>query len=169
MLQPKDVLHLLDTCSIAYEYVEHSAVRTCEEADKLDIGISGQAVKNIFLCDAKGLNPTLVVLKSEQRLDLRALSQTLGLKGLRFASPRRLMETLGVEPGAVSLLGLCNDVQRVTQVVIAEEVWNGDRILCHPLVNTATLSIAVRDMARLLEHLEFTPILAANPAPTPDT
>ncbi|KAF1028658.1 MAG: Prolyl-tRNA editing protein ProX [Pseudomonas sp.] len=158
MLEPKDVLQLLDTHQIAYDYREHSAVRTCEEADQLDIDLPGLPVKNIFLCDAKGANPTLVVLKSDQRLDLRALSQTLGLKGLRFASPRRLMDTLGVEPGAVSLLGLCNDKARITQVVIAEEVWAADRILCHPLVNTATLSIALPDIARLLDHLGFTPV-----------
>lgn len=153
---------LLDALSIPYQYVEHEAVHTCEDAARLNIAIQGESLKNIFLCDKKGNHHTLVVIKSHQRLDLHALSQTLGIKGLRFASSGRLMETLGVERGAVSLLALCNDSARLTQVVIDPSIWLSERLLCHPLINTATLSLSVAGMSRFLEHLGFKPIFVDN-------
>ena len=61
------------------------------------------------------------------------------------------MKYLGITPGSVSLLALFNDSESDVEVYIDRRVWESDRIKCHPLVNTSTLSIARDDIQRFLE------------------
>jgi Ala-tRNA(Pro) deacylase len=74
-----------------------------------------------------------------------------------MASPERLLRHLGVEPGAVTLLGVVNAEPGAVEIIIDEPVWTaGQPLHCHPLVNTATLSIPVAGLERLLEALGHT-------------
>lgn len=94
------------------------------------------------------------VCKHEKQVDIKALKKIFdvhppssasadygGVKKLSFASPDRLKNYLGVEPGAVTILGLIHDPDHAVEVFVDEAVWNADAICCHPLVNTATLCI----------------------------
>jgi Ala-tRNA(Pro) deacylase len=86
-------------------------------------------------------------------VDLKALSHVLGVSKLGFASPERLHRYLGVEPGAVSILGLINDVDGDgdVEVIVDEAVWRAAALRCHPLVNTSTLAIPQEGIQRFLE------------------
>jgi len=48
------------------------------------------------------------VVDWEKQVDLKELARTLGVGKLGIASPERLRRYLGVEPGAVTLLGVVN-------------------------------------------------------------
>ena len=61
------------------------------------------------------------------------------------------MRHLGITPGSVSLLALMNDPQGTVEVLIDKEVWAGEAIQVHPLVNTATLVISIKDMELFME------------------
>ena len=52
------------------------------------------------------------------------------------------MSFLGVTPGAVTILGLVNDVDSKVELVFDAEIWQSAAFLCHPLVNTATLVLS---------------------------
>ncbi|WP_213881812.1 prolyl-tRNA synthetase associated domain-containing protein [Pseudomonas sp. dw_358] len=138
---PETLLEQLDQWQIPYAQTHHAAVFTCAEADLIDLGLPGLSAKNLLVCESGGTRPTLVLLRPEQRLDLKGLSSLLGTRRLRFASPDTLYERLGVTPGAVSLLSLCNDRERQVQVVIDQQLWDAEHLLCHPLVNTRTVSL----------------------------
>lgn len=96
-------------------------------------------------------------------MDIKALGEALEAKGLRFASPERLKKYLGLEPGSVTLLAAVNDREQQVEVVVDEALWTREAILCHPLVNTATLSVPLEDLARLLAHTGHTPRVIAVP------
>jgi len=137
-----DIYSFLDQNGITYERFDHPAVFTCEEAARLKVDIPGGSTKNLFLRDKKGKSNILVVVGHEKKVDLKELASLLNVDKISFASPERLKKYLGVDPGAVTLLGLINDKDRCVEVVFDEDVWKEDQLQCHPLVNTATLVIS---------------------------
>jgi Ala-tRNA(Pro) deacylase len=136
---------------IAYQKVEHPAVFTYAEAEAKVPPMPGAHTKNLFLRDRKGRRHVLVVVSGDKRVDLGALARQLAVDKLSLASRDRLWKYLGVEPGAVTLLALINDCERVVEVVIDRSVWAASALQCHPLVNTATLVIERADVERFLE------------------
>jgi Ala-tRNA(Pro) deacylase len=146
-----DIFKFLSEHNIDYQRVDHPAVYTCEEAEKLVPPMPGIHTKNLFVRDKKGRNHFLVVVSDTKSVDLKALSTKLQVTNLSFGSSSRLQKYLGVEAGAVSLLAIVNDEQSVVEVVLDRDIWNGQPIQCHPLVNTSTLAINQGDIERFFE------------------
>lgn len=136
-----DIDEFLRRHGIAFERTDHAAVFTCEEAENLDCEMNGAHTKNLFLRDRKGSRHFLVTIGYDKNTDLKALAAVIGADKLSFASPERLHDRLGLTPGSVTLLGLINDPHRHVEVIIDRDIWNASFVLCHPLINTATLSI----------------------------
>lgn len=146
-----DISTFLDQHGIDYENFEHPAVFTCEEAERLTPDMPGAHTKNLLLRDRKGNRHILVVVGYDKSVDLKELSTVLQESKLSFASPERLMEHLGVEPGSVTLLGLINDPDHQVEVILDTAIWNADALQCHPLINTATLVIEHKGIEKFLE------------------
>ena len=144
-----DIYQYFAEHNITYERHDHPAVHTVEESNKLVPPLKGAKTKNLFLRDKKGTQHILVVFGHEKRVDLKALSTLVGINKLSFASPGRLEKFLGVEPGAVSILGIVNDVGKCVRCIVDESIWSAEFIQCHPLVNTSTLVVSHTH----LEHL----------------
>jgi len=145
-----DIYHFLTSHSISYERVDHPAVYTCEQAERLVPPMPGADTKNLLVRDKKGRRHFLVVVGYEKAVDLKALSPLLDVNGLSFASPERLMKYLGIEPGSVSLLAIINDIECAVDVILDEDLWQADVLKCHPLVNTSTLAIRRTDIQKIL-------------------
>lgn len=77
------------------------------------------------------------------------MAEILEVSKLSFASSGDLNKFLGVDPGAVTLLGVANDKSNLVQVVVDDKLW-GRSLQCHPLVNTATLVINSDGIERFL-------------------
>lgn len=152
-----DVEGFLRQHGIAFRKVEHPAVYTYEEAERLVPPLPGAHTKNLFLRDRKGRRHFLVVVGGSASVDLNGLAKVVGEPKLGMASPERLKRFLGVEPGAVSLLGLLHDEERTVEVVVDAEVWNAEALHCHPLVNNATLSLPSAGVERFFAVLGYEP------------
>ncbi len=141
-----EFLQFLDQNAIHYKYISHPPVYTCEQAEK--VWPSGVAVstKNLFLTNKKQDSFYLVMLACAKKIDTRQLGQQLGAAKLHFGPADKLMEFLGVTPGAVTVLGLVNDRLRQVKLYIDFEIWGEEYFLCHPLVNTSTLVLAKTDL-----------------------
>lgn len=146
-----DVFEFLEKHAITYDRVDHPPVYTVAEAIEKVPPISGAETKNLFVRDRKAKRHFLVVVGYAKSVDLKGLAATLGVKKLGFASPERLKEHLGVEPGSVSLLAILNDTEGVVEVIVDQAVWEAERVKCHPLVNTSTLSIPLAGVKKILE------------------
>jgi Ala-tRNA(Pro) deacylase len=152
-----DICEFLHKHGIHYDRYDHEPVYTCEQADRLDIKSPAAKTKNLFLRDRKGRRHFLVSVGAEKTVDLKALETVLDAKGLSFASAERLMEHLGISPGAVTVLAAFNDHAGKVEVIVDEGLWQYDSIQCHPLVNTSTLIISRQDLDRFLQLIHHPP------------
>ena len=84
--------------------------------------------------------------------DLKKAAIQLGSKKLSFAREEYLMQYLGIKPGSVSPFGLINDYEKKVKFFFDSEFMNFDIVNFHPLVNTATVSIAPSDLINLIEE-----------------
>jgi Ala-tRNA(Pro) deacylase len=146
-----DIYEFLNKHEIAYERYDHEAVYTCEQADSLHIPVTAAKTKNLFLRDRKAHRHFLVMVGAEKSLDIKKLEVLLGVKGLSFASDKRLGKYLGLSPGAVTILGIINDVDNAVEVIVDMDLWEKESMRCHPLVNTSTLVITINDIKRILD------------------
>ncbi|MDP1892324.1 MAG: prolyl-tRNA synthetase associated domain-containing protein [Gemmatimonadaceae bacterium] len=145
-----DLDGFLATHGIVCDRVDHPPVFTIDEVERLVPPLDGAATKNLFLRDKKGTRQALVVVGADKPVDLRALAASTGFERPSFGSADRLKRCLGIEPGSVSLLALVNDPARAVEVFIDRDLWAADAMHCHPLVNTATLSVRHDDVERFL-------------------
>jgi Ala-tRNA(Pro) deacylase len=139
------VLQYLDAARIGYARREHPAVFTVEQAQLYDQDLPGAHCKNLFLRDKKGRRYFLAIFAAESALDLKTLGERMGVGGLSFASPERLREMLGVEPGAVGPLALIHDSASAVEVWVEAGLRGASYVGFHPNVNTTTLTIPMRD------------------------
>ena len=137
-----DIYQFLVEHSINYERVDHPPVFTCEEAEQLVPPMAGADTKNLLVRDKKGRRHFLIAVRHDRSVDLKALSLTLGVSNLSFASSERLKKYLGVEPGAVSLLAVVNDIESAVEVILDADLWKASILRCHPLVNTSKIGRA---------------------------
>ena len=140
-----ELMARLDALGIASTTVEHEAVFTVAESDRLHREIAGGHTKNLFLKDAKD-RLFLIVAECHTPIDLKALPKAIGSARLSFGRPELLAEVLGVTPGSVTALALINDPGARVSVVVDRRLMGYERINCHPLVNTATTSLARDDL-----------------------
>lgn len=134
-----------------YELIEHPAVFTIEEMDKLGITLSGEVCKNLFLRDAKGRRHFLVVVQKDKHADLRALEKELESTRLSFASAERLEKYLGLHQGEVTPLGVVNDADAAVEVAFDKDLVGNPKLGVHPNDNTATVWIAFDDLRKVIE------------------
>jgi Ala-tRNA(Pro) deacylase len=146
-----ELLQFLNENKFLYQRVEHPPVYTCAEAERLRPDIDAISTKNLFLCDKKGRNFYLAVTTCEKSMDFKQLAEQLGISKLRLGSEENLERLLGVSRGAVTVLGLVNDVEHQVELWIDTEAWSGENFLCHPLVNTATLVLSKTALERFFE------------------
>ena len=144
------VYDALDAMGISYETYEHPPVFTSDDVEKYWRDIPATPVKNLFLRNKKGNREYLVIVGVEKRVDLQQLVKVIGDDRLSFGSAERLMQTLGLTPGSVSPFGLLHERSRAVQVIIDADLRTADRLIFHPNINTASVTISFADLEKFL-------------------
>lgn len=146
------ILELLSELGIPFERFDHPAVFSCEESERLCPPMPGVSTKQLFLAEQKGERVFLVIVTHDKKVDMKALSASLGSGRLEFGSPDLMKDLLGVTPGSVTPFGLLFDTNHRVEVFIDEDAWNAGTFQFHPLVNTATLIIDRQGLETWLGH-----------------
>jgi len=100
----------------------------------------GGHIKNLYLRDNKKRN-YLIVSEQDRKIDLKSLPQLIGSGKLSFGSPDRLLENLGVRPGAVTPFAMINGVNTGVKLFVDVALKDCALIYAHPLVNDRTISL----------------------------
>ena len=100
----------------------------------------------------------MVVAEQDRSIDLKTLHQTLGTGRLSFGSADRLMENLGVRPGAVTPLSMINGVKLGVQIYIDKALQGCKQIYVHPLVNDRTLGLTPEGLNAFFAKIDVVPI-----------
>ena len=138
----EDLMAALARLGIATTTIDHPPVFTVEEARSLRGTVPGAHTKNLFLKDKKD-RLYLVVAPEDAELDLKQLHHRVGASG-RFTAFAPINDTAG----------------RVT-VVLDASLAAAEVVNCHPLVNTATTTIAARDLLAFLRSTGHEPLIVA--------
>jgi Ala-tRNA(Pro) deacylase len=157
-MSPEDLLSRLDQLGLTYQNSHHVALKTVEDSKKvqhqfLSSADGGGHIKNLYLRDRKKRN-YLIVAEQDQTIDLKGLSKALGATNLSFGSPDRLVEHLGVLPGAVTPLSMINGVAKGVTLYLDQNLRDCAQIYMHPMVNTQTVAMSPADLETFLKSLE---------------
>ena len=149
---PKEirVYDFLDALGISYQRIDHEAAMTMEACAAVDEALGATICKNLLLCNRQCTEFYLLLLPGDKPFKTKELSKQIGSSRLSFASAEYMQEFLDITPGSLSILGLMNDKENRVQLLIDEDVLNGQWIGCHPCINTSSLRIPTRDMLEIL-------------------
>ena len=147
----QELLDLMQSLDITYEIHEHAPIFTVEEGEHLKADIPGVHCRNLFLRDKKK-RMFLVVAANDTVVDLKALQEDLGCGRLSFGSAERLMEYLGIYPGAVCPFCVVNDKGHEVQVVLDQSMMEADLVCYHPLDNAMTVSLSPADLLKFFAY-----------------
>ena len=152
----EEVLKKLNELAITYETVVHPPAFTTEEANQYIEGKAGVRTKSLFLTNRKKTAYYLLIMDDSKRLDITKFQESLAVKRLSFASPTKLTEKLGVEPGAVSIFGLLNNQEKDVQIYFDKDIISEEIMSFHPNFNEMTLFLKTSDILRFIEELGYT-------------
>ena len=144
------IYDILSKLNINYTEIEHEAVFTVEEAGTIKDQIDGVGCKNLFLTDHQN-RFYLIFIRDDKRVDIKAIANLLNCSRLSFASLEQLKKVLNLESGSVTPFGIINDIDNKVMLLIDQDLKE-NKVLCHPNVNTKTISLKLEDLIKFLEY-----------------
>ena len=112
-------------------------------------------IKNLYLRDKKK-NNILFVTQQDAIIDLKLLAEKINMGRLSFGSQERLMENLGVLPGAVSPFAMINGVKNNVTIFLDSKLKSYKNIFAHPLENNQTLEITFDQLEEFFKKIFVT-------------
>lgn len=141
------------------QVVAYPAHATVEEGKALRGRMAGTFTKNLLLKDKKGRH-FLLAIHEDRALDLKTAGSLLGAKGhLSFVAGERMSALLGVQPGALTPLGLLHDATAVVTVVIDASLMADDQLNFHPLRQTESVGLAPHDLVAFVRSCGREPMI----------
>ncbi|MDD3020824.1 MAG: prolyl-tRNA synthetase associated domain-containing protein [Alphaproteobacteria bacterium] len=150
------LLVMMKTRSHRFTLFHHVPVFTVAESDEVSAQIPGFHTRNLFLRDKKG-RMFLVTLGHDTPVDLKKLSDFLGVGRFSFGSPTRLWTYLGVRPGSVTPLSILNDTVKQVQLILEKDMMEEQMVNFHPLDNSMTVGMTPQTLLDILEQHDVSP------------
>ncbi len=156
-ISSENLLAHLDEAGLSYSRMDHIPLRTVADSKQVRDGFlsaadGGGHIKNLYLRDKKKQN-YLIVLQEDAELELKFVAEKIGANRLSFGSADRLLENLGVRPGAVTPLSMINGVQKQVQLFMDASLREKKLLYMHPLVNDRTVGMAPASLEAFLAAL----------------
>ena len=151
------LLQQLDEQGLSYTRIDHIPLRTVADSKQVRDGFlaaeeGGGHIKNLYLRDKKK-NNYLVVLQEDADLDLKWIAEKIGANRLSFGSADRLLEYLGVRPGAVTPLAMVTGTTHQLRLILDASLRYKTQLYMHPLVNDRTIGMAPAQLELFLDRL----------------
>ena len=140
----------LDGLKIEYERTDHERADNMEACNVIDAVLGVVICKNLFLCNRQKTKFYLLMMPGDKKFKTKELSSQINSSRLSFAEPEDMLKYLDIEPGAVSIMGLMNDHDHAVQLLIDEDVLEGEYVGCHPCVCTSSLKLKTSDVLERL-------------------
>ncbi len=145
---PKEIrcYDLLDSLQVPYQRIDHEAAMTMEACAAIDEVLDAFICKNLLLCNRQCTSFYLLMIPGDKVFKTSVLSKAIGSSRLSFAAPEYMERFLDITPGSLSVLGLMNDHQHQVELLMDEEILQGEYFGCHPCINTSSLRLSIRDL-----------------------
>ena len=144
--------------------LDHEAAMTMEACAAIDEALDATICKNLLLCNRQCTAFYLLMIPGSKTFKTSVLSKQIGSSRLSFADAEYMERFLDITPGSVSVLGLMNDHDHRVELLIDEDVLNGEFIGCHPCINTSSLRLKTSDlMEKIIPAMGHTPRIVSLP------
>ena len=159
-ISSKQLLKQLDEWKIIYKHFTHKPLISVKESKLIQEKLFGNHnenghIKNLYLRDKKK-NNILFVTQQDAIIDLKLLAEKINMGRLSFGSQERLMENLGVLPGAVSPFAMINGVKNNVTIFLDSKLKSYKKIFAHPLENNQTLEITFDQLEKFFKKIFVT-------------
>ena len=159
-ISSKQLLKQLDEWKIIYKHFTHKPLISVKESKLIQEKLFGNHkenghIKNLYLRDKKK-NNILFVTQQDAIIDLKLLAEKINMGRLSFGSQERLMENLGVLPGAVSPFAMINGVKNNVTIFLDSKLKSYKNIFAHPLENNQTLEIKFDQLEKFFKKIFVT-------------
>jgi len=159
-ISSKQLLKQLDEWKIIYKHFTHEPLISVYESKLIQEKLFGNDkenghIKNLYLRDKKK-NNILFVAHQDAIIDLKLLAENINVGRLSFGSHERLMENLGVLPGAVSPFAMINGVKNNVSIYLDSKLKSYKNIFAHPLENNQTLEITFDQLEKFFKKIFVT-------------
>ncbi|MBN9077924.1 MAG: prolyl-tRNA synthetase associated domain-containing protein [Rhizobiales bacterium] len=149
----------LSSLGVHAPVVPYPAHETVEEGKQLRGDLAGTFTKNLLLRDKKG-RLFLFSIHEDRALDLKTLHQRIGANGrLGFAPAERMIELLGVQPGALTPLSLINDSAGAVTAVVDAWLLDAEQVNFHPLVQEESIGLRPVELLAFIRSCDREPLL----------
>ena len=160
-ISSNQLLKQLDEWKIIYKHFTHEPLISVRESKLIQEKLFGNQkenghIKNLYLRDKKR-NNILFVTQQDAIIDLKLLAEKINMGRLSFGSQERLMENLGVLPGAVSPFAMINGVKNNVTIFLDTKLKSYKKIFAHPLENNQTLEITFDQLEKFFKKIYVTP------------
>lgn len=144
----KRCYELLDKLGLEYWRCDHpdANANTMEDCKEIDSILDALVCKNLFLTNRQHTQFYLLMMPGDKVFKTKEISGQLGCARLSFGEPEYMEQYLDITPGSVSVLGLMNDTENKVQLVVDEDVLQGEFVGCHPCINTTSLKLKKEDI-----------------------
>ena len=158
-----ELIKKLDEWRILYKHFTHQPLMTVQESKSIQEKLFGKTkgkghIKNLYLRD-KRKNNILLVTHQDTVVNLKLLAEKIKMQRLSFGSPDRLMENLGVLPGAVSPFAMINGVKKNVNLFLDINLSSFKKIFAHPLENNQTVEISIDQLEKFFKKISAIPNL----------
>lgn len=147
----EQIIEYLEKEKVEYIFYSHPKVETMEDCLAVEEKIGTIVFKNLFLQNRQGTEYFLLLMMGHKKFVTSKVSKALGKSRLSFGNKEKLKELLGVEPGAITPLGLIFDKKNVVNIVIDEEIYAYEWVGVHPGVNNAMIKMRFSDLLKMIE------------------
>ena len=135
---------------IWYEITEHEAVYNMEDLSHVEIPYPEADAKNLFVRDDKKQNYYFITVRGDKRVDLKAFRKKNQTRPLSLDD---LMQIMNLVPGAVTPLGILNDIEKRVKVFLDGDLLKEPGFVgVHPNDNTATIWMKTEDLIHIIRN-----------------
>jgi nondiscriminating aspartyl-tRNA synthetase len=137
---------VLDSRAVTYEFSEHEAVRTSEEAAALRGTSLSNGAKALILSGKKTNTPVMVVIPGDKKISFEAVTAAIGEKA-EFEKPENILATYGIKVGGVppfgNLLGM--------KVYMDSAIVQLEQVSFNAGMQTCSITMKGEDLAEVTE------------------
>ncbi len=140
------VYDVLDSLGIEYWRVDHEPADTMEACLAVDEVLGVKMCKNLFLCNRQKTVFYLLLMPADKPFKTKELSKQINSARLSFADAEDMEKYLDITPGSVSVMGLMNDKEGATKLLVDRDLLKEEYIGFHPCINTSSLKAKTEDI-----------------------
>ena len=142
------VYDLLDHLHMEYWRTDHpdAEAYTMEACKEIDGVLEATVCKNLFLTNRQHTQYYLLMMPGDKVFKTKELSKQIGSARLSFGLPEEMEELLNCTPGSSSVMGLMNDTENRVQLLVDQDILQGEFLGAHPCINTSSLKLRTSEV-----------------------